>query len=62
MMEALDQELNMLNSKVVLTNVCPYFMDSNEDITNNINIRFIQNKNKYYILYYYTYGHHDYLY
>ncbi|NP_001156151.1 epidermal retinal dehydrogenase 2-like [Acyrthosiphon pisum] len=40
MMEALDQELNMLNSKVVLTTVCPYFMDSNEDITTNISISF----------------------
>ncbi|XP_022163276.1 17-beta-hydroxysteroid dehydrogenase 13-like [Myzus persicae] len=40
MMEALDQELNMLNSKVVLTTVCPYFMDSNEEITKNISISF----------------------
>jgi len=51
-MEALDQELNMLNSKVVLTTVCPYFMDSNEDITRNISIRFIHNKILYIIQFY----------
>lgn len=44
MMEALDQELNMLNSKVILTTVCPYFVDSNEEITKNISSRFVQNK------------------
>ncbi|VVC43051.1 Hypothetical protein CINCED_3A020240 [Cinara cedri] len=40
MMESLDQELNMLHSKVVLTTACPYFMDSNTEITKNINISF----------------------
>lgn len=50
-MEALDQELNMLNSKVVLTTVCPYFMDSNEETIKNISTRFIRNKILYIILF-----------
>lgn len=44
-MEALDQELNMLHSDVVLTTVCPYFIDSNTEITKNFSsIRFVRNK------------------
>lgn len=41
MMESLDQELNMLRSKVILTTVCPYVMDSNSTLTKNMNTRFV---------------------
>lgn len=41
MMESLHNELRALNSAVVSTTVCPYFLETNPEISKHLELRYI---------------------